>query len=212
MTVDAASVKKLRDQTGAGFLNCQKALLESKGDFDKARAWLKQKDLSRAGGKAHRIAREGVVASYIHGQGRVGVLVEVNSETDFAARNSAFQRFVKNLSLHIAAMNPLWVDESDLPEEVKVKEKAIFEEKAKMKANNSEVAKKISEGLYKKWLSEVCLLEQEFVNPDVEKKETVSSALKGLISLLGENVIIRRFSRFALGEGEIKNDEQSKNQ
>lgn len=209
MTTAAADVKRLRDETGSGFLNCKKALLESNGDFNKAKEWLKRKDLSRAVGKAHRIAREGIVASYIHGQGKVGVLVEVNSETDFAAKNTAFQKFVKNLSLHIAAMNPIWLDESDLPEEVKIKEKAIFEEKAKVKTKNSETAKKISEGLYKKWLSEVCLLEQEFVNPDAEKKETVSSALKSLISLLGENVVIRRFSRFALGEVASTNVEKS---
>ena len=207
MSVNAESVKKLRQQTGAGFLNCKKALEESKGDFDKAIQWLKKKDLSRSDGKAHRIASEGVVASYIHGQGRVGVLLEVNSETDFAARNSEFQKFVKNLTLHIAAMNPLWVNETNIPEEVKTNEKNLFEEKARAKTNNLETAKRISEGLYKKWLTEVCLSHQEFVNPDAEKKENVLSALKNLISKLGENVIIRRFSRFSLGEGIEKKEE-----
>ena len=207
MSVNAESVKKLRQQTGAGFMNCKKALEESKGDFGRAIQWLKKKDLSHSAGKAHRIASEGVVASYIHGQGRVGVLVEVNSETDFAARNKEFQKFVKNLTLHIAAMNPLWVNETDIPEKIKSSEKNLFEEKAKTKAKNEETAKRISEGLYKKWLTEVCLSHQEFINPDAEAKESVLSALKKLISKLGENVIIRRFSRFSLGEGIEKKEE-----
>ena len=211
MSVNAESVKKLRQQTGAGFMNCKQALEESQGDFDKAIQWLKKKDLSHSAGKAHRVASEGMVASYIHGQGRVGVLVEVNSETDFAARNSEFQKFVKNLTLHIAAMNPLWLNEEDIPEEIKASEKSIFEEKAKAKAKNEEIAKKISEGLYKKWLIEVCLFHQEFVNPDAETKESVFSAMKNLVSKLGENVVIRRFSRFSLGEGiEKKEDDFAK--
>lgn len=207
MSVSAKDVQKLRQQTGAGFMNCKNALVESSGDFDKAIQWLRKKDLSRSAKKAHRTALEGAVASYIHGQGKIGVLVEVNSETDFAARNQEFQKFVENLTLHIAAMNPLWLDETSIPEEVKQKEKKLFEEKAREKTKNSSVTEKISEGMYKKWLSEVCLLQQEFVNPDAETKESVSAALKKVISKLGENVVIRRFVRFSLGEGLEKTEE-----
>ena len=207
MSVSASDVKKLRHQTGAGFMNCKNALEESGGDFDRALQWLRKKDLSRSAGKSHRIALEGAVASYIHGNGKIGVLVEVNSETDFAARNQEFRKFVENLTLHIAAMNPLWLDEEHIPEETRKKEKELFKEKASEKAKDNSLTEKISEGLYKKWLSEVCLLHQEFVNPDAESKESVSSALKNLISRLGENVVIRRFARYSLGEGMEKKEE-----
>ena len=201
MSVSAENVKKLRLQTGAGFMNCKKALQASQGDFKKALLWLKKKDLSRSAGRSHRLAAQGAVTSYIHAEGRIGVLLEVNSETDFAARNKEFQQFTKNLTLHIAAMNPLYLDEAHIPLALKKQEKSLFTEKAARKAKTPEIAEKISSGLYKNWLKEVCLLQQEFVNPDADKKETVLEALNSLISRLGENVIIRRFSRFALGEG-----------
>lgn len=207
MSVSAENVKKLRLQTGAGFMNCKKALQESQGDFAKAILWLKKKDLSRSASRSGRQAAQGTVISYIHGEGRIGVLLEVNSETDFAARNQEFQQFAKNLSLHIAAMNPLWLNEDHIPEIIKSQEKSLFAEKAAVKAKTPEIAEKISTGLYKTWLKEVCLLQQEFINPNTVKKETVLEALNSLISRLGENVVIRRFVRFALGEGIQTNKE-----
>ena len=202
MTAQAAEIKKLREKTGAGFLNCKKALSESGGDFEAALEWLKRKDLARAGGKASRAAGEGAVASYIHGAGKSGVLTEVNCETDFAARNTAFQKFVKHLNLHIAAMTPLYIDEADMPEEERQKEKALCDKRAAELGKPPAAAHKIACGMYEKRLSQICLLRQEFVHPEADpaKKETVSAALKRLISLLGENVVIRRFVVFALGE------------
>ena len=200
--VSIAEIKKLREKTGAGFLNCKKALSESAGDLETAVEWLRKKDLARAGGKARRAACEGAVASYIHGGGTSGVLTEVNCETDFAARNAAFQKFVKHLNLHIAAMTPLYIDEADIPEEERQKEKALCDKRAAELGKPPATAKKIAEGMYEKRLAEVCLLRQEFVHPEADQalKETVSAALKRLISLLGENVVIRRFVVFALGE------------
>ena len=196
----ALEVKKLRQKTGAGFMDCKQALDSSGNNFDKALDWLKKKGLSTAEKKMGRSAVEGLVASYIHGPGRVGVLLEVNSETDFVARNESFKSFVKDLSLHITAMSPLYVREADIPRQVKEKEKQLFEEQALPKAKNKELAGKIAKGLYKKWLADVCLEQQEFVREKSEKKQTVEQALKDIISRTGENIVIRRFARFALGE------------
>ena len=198
--IQALEIKKLRQQTGAGIMDCKQALQASGNNLNKALDWLKKKGLSTASKKAGREAGEGLIASYIHGKGRVGVLLEVNSETDFVARNEQFQSFVKALSLHIAAMNPLYVQEQDIPESVKEKEKNIFENQAQSKAKNKEIAHRIAIGLYGKWLGEVCLLKQEFVREGAENKQTVEQALKDLISRIGENIVIRRFVRFALGE------------
>jgi len=208
MFVSAEQVKKLRQQTGAGIMDCKKALKESNNDFTKAIEWLRKQDLSRVSKASSRIAREGIVASYIHGEGRIGVLVEVNSETDFVARNKEFQNFVKALSLHIVAMNPIYIREEAIPVEIKDQEKSIFLSQAKEKRKNERATQQIAEGLYKKWLEEVCLLNQIFVRQDSEKKETVSVALNQIISKVGENIVIRRFVRFALGE-EIKKEPSS---
>ena len=196
----AQEVKKLRQKTGAGFMDCKQALEASNNDFHEALAWLKKKGLSTAAKKSDRKAVEGLISSYIHGEGRIGVLLEVNSETDFVARNENFKAFVRQLSLHIAAMHPLYVKESDIPEETKAKESKIFKEQALSKAKKPEVADRIAEGLYKKWLEEVCLLNQEFVRESQESKQTIEQALNDLISKIGENIIIRRFVRFSLGE------------
>ena len=201
MSISAEQVKKLRQQTGAGIMDCKVALKESDNNLAKAIEWLRKQDLSRVLKKADRVTSEGVVASYIHGEGRIGVLIEVNSETDFVAKNKEFQDFVKDLSLHIAAMNPTYVKEEDISSPVREKEKEIFSSQAKEKKKNEKATQLIAEGLYKKWLSESCLLNQEFVRQNSEKKETVSSALTQLISKMGENITIRRFTRFALGEG-----------
>jgi len=196
----ANQVKLLRQETGAGFMSCKEALLASDNDFDKAKQWLRKKGLSTAAKKSSRQASEGMVFSYIHGEGRLGVLIEVNSETDFAARNEHFKTFVRQLSLHIAAMNPLYVKEEDIPSEIIQKEKSLCKEQAKAKTKNEKVVDNVSEGLYKKWLEQVCLSHQEFVRDSEEKKQKVEEALKDLIARLGENVVIRRFVRFVLGE------------
>ena len=198
----AQEVKKLRQETGAGFLNCKQAL-ESSKDFQSAIDWLKKKGLSQALKKSQRQAKEGLVFSYIHGEGRMGVMLEVNSETDFVSRNDQFKKFVKDLALHIVAMNPLYIKEEDIPPELLEKEKSIFLEQARSK--NPKMAERISEGLYKKWLGEKCLLYQEFVRESSESKQTVETALKSLIALVGENIVIRRFVRFVLGETNAKN-------
>lgn len=201
----ALDVKKLRQQTGAGIMDCKQALQASDNNFDKAKDWLKKKGLSLAAKKSGRKAVEGMVASYIHGNGRIGVLLEVNSETDFVARNEDFKTFVKELSLHIAAMQPLYLREEDVPEEVKNKEKQIFQEQALSKSKNKEVVDRIAGGLYDKWLREVCLLKQEFVRERADQKQTMEQALKDLIARVGENILIRRFVCFVLGETEQKN-------
>ncbi|MCY4321594.1 MAG: translation elongation factor Ts [Bdellovibrionaceae bacterium] len=196
----AQEVKKLRQKTGAGFMDCKKALESCDNDLEKALIWLKKKGLSTVAKKSGRKAVEGLIFSYIHGNGRLGVLLEVNSETDFVARNEKFKNFVKQLSLHILAMEPLYIKENDIPEELKVEEKKVFNNQALLKSKKPEIAQKISEGLYKKWLEEICLLNQEFVRENQESKQTIEKALNELISQLGENIVIRRFVRFALGE------------
>lgn len=196
--IQAKEVQKLRRRTGAGIMDCKQALQASGGSFSQALDWLKKKGLSSAEKKAGRQAGEGLVASYIHGAGRAGVLVEVNSETDFVARNERFKSFVKALCLHITAMRPLYIQEKDIPESEREKEKTLFKERAM--AKNASSAGRMAEGLYKKWLSEVCLLSQEFVREGGEAKQTVQQALNDLIAQTGENIVIRRFSRFALGE------------
>ncbi len=198
--IQALEVKKLRQKTGAGIMDCKQALQASNSDFNKAVDWLKKKGLSAIVKKADRTTDEGLIASYIHGKGRMGVLLEVNSETDFVARNEGFQSFVKELSLHIAAMRPIYIGERSIPENVREKERKIFEEQALSKTNNKQKAPQIAEGLYKKWLAEVCLLNQEFVRESAKPRQTVEQALNDLAARVGENIVIRRFVRFALGE------------
>ena len=190
-------VKELRQKTGAGFMDCKEALEASKS-LQEAVEWLKKKGLSKALKKSSRQASEGLIFSYIHGEGRIGVMLEVNSETDFVSRNDQFKKFVKELSLHIAAMSPAYIKEEDIPPSLIEKERAVFIEQAKLK--NPKKAEQISQGLYKKWLAENCLLNQDFVRESSPNKQTVEEALKSLIALLGENIVIRRFVRFVLGE------------
>lgn len=201
MSSAAEKVKELRRRTGAGIMNCKKALQESDNDLDRAVTWLRKNSLSQALKKAGRQAKEGVVASYIHGGGRIGVLLEVNSETDFVARNEDFQNFVTDLRLHIAAMSPSYIKEEDVPSHLMEKEKQLFDKQAQTKSKDPKVTERISNGLYKKWLETVCLLNQEFVRQNQEgPKETVGEALTQLSAKVGENIVIRRFVRFALGE------------
>lgn len=196
--ITANLVRELREKTSAGMLDCKKALEETNGDFDKAIEWLRTKGITKAEKKAGRVAAEGMVHAYIHGGNRVGVLIEVNSETDFVARNEQFQNLVKDLALHIAAMSPRYVKMDEIPAEVRDEEKRVLMAKAKEEGKKPEMIEKIVEGQLKKWASEICLLDQKFVkNPD----KTVDQMLKEAIATIGENIVVRRFVRYELGEG-----------
>ncbi|HEX4923521.1 MAG TPA: translation elongation factor Ts [Bdellovibrionales bacterium] len=205
MSISATAVKDLREKTGAGMMDCKKALAETGGDFEQAVEWLRKKGLSAAAKKAGRVAAEGQVQAYIHGEGRIGVLVEVNSETDFVARTEQFQAFVKDVAMHIAAANPLVVTAEELPADLVAKERNILAATAKEQGKKPEFIEKIVEGQIKKWQAEKCLLSQAFVkNPDL----TVQQLLTETIAKIGENIVIRRFVRFELGEGiEKKKDD-----
>jgi elongation factor Ts len=188
-------VKQLREKTNAGFMDCKRALAESGGDLEKAEAILRAKGMASAGKKASRATKEGIVASYIHLQGKVGVLVEVNCETDFVARNENFRDFVKNITLHIAAAHPLYVNREQVSSKIVEAERAVYEVQVKGKPAN--VVSKIVEGKLDKFYSTVCLLEQAFIkNPD----QTIKELLNAKIAELGENIVIRRFTRYLVGE------------
>jgi elongation factor Ts len=196
--ITASLVKELRERTNAGMLDCKKALEESQGNFDKAIEWLRAKGLSKAAKAAGRVAAEGTVSSYIHGGGRIGVLVEVNSETDFVARNEEFQRFVGDVAMHIAALGPRYVNQTEIPEDEVKKEREILRAKAIEEGKKPEFIDKILDGQIKKWAAEICLMEQKFVkNPD----KTVKDYQTELVAKIGENIVVRRFTRFELGEG-----------
>lgn len=176
-------------------MDCKRALAESGGDLEKAEAILRKKGIASAGRKASRVTKEGIVASYIHLQGKVGVLVEVNCETDFVARNEKFREFVKNITLHIAAAHPLYVSRADVPGNLIEAEREIY--KAQVKDKPEDVLNKIVEGKLDKFFGTVCLLEQAFIkNPD----QTIEDLLKSKIAELGENFVIRRFTRYLVGE------------
>jgi elongation factor Ts len=193
--MDPQLVKQLREKTNAGFMDCKKALAESAGDLEKAEAYLRTKGIASAGKKASRATKEGIVASYIHLQGKVGVLVEVNCETDFVAKNENFRNFVKDITLHIAAAHPLYVSREEVPAKSVESERAIYAAQVTGKPEN--VVSKIIEGKLDKFYSTVCLLEQGFIkNPDQTIKELISAK----IAELGENIVIRRFTRYLMGE------------
>ena len=188
-------VKQLRDKTNAGIMDCKRALAETGGDLEKAEAVLRTKGIAGASKKASRATKEGIVASYIHLQGKVGVLVEVNCETDFVAKNEKFREFVKDITLHIAAAHPLYVNREEVPAQLIESERAIYEAQVKGKPEN--VIAKIVGGKLDKFYSTVCLMEQGFIkNPDQTVKELVSTK----IAELGENIVIRRFTRYLVGE------------
>ena len=190
--IDPKLVKQLREKTNAGFMDCKRALVESGGDLEKAETILRTKGIATAAKKATRATKEGIVASYIHLQGKVGVLVEVNCETDFVARNENFREFVKDITLHIAAAHPLYVSRADVPGNLIEAEREIY--KAQVQGKPAQVADKIVEGKLEKFYSTVCLLEQGFIkNPDV----TISDLLNSKIAELGENIVIRRFVRYS---------------
>ena len=198
MAVSAETVKELRNMTGAGILDCKKALEEAEGDLEKAIDLLKKRNQAVAVKKLSREAKDGLVSSYVHDGGRIGVLVEINSETDFVARSEAFAAFVKEICLQIAAMAPLYVNRTEVPADVLAKQKEIF--LAQMEGINkpAPVLEKIVEGKLAKWYGEVCLVDQTYIRDD---SKTVQDLLPDVIGRCGENVRIRRFTRYALGEG-----------
>ncbi len=199
--VTASMIKELREQTSSGMADCKKALVECDGDLDKAVEYLRKKGLAKAAKKTGRIATEGLVSSYIHGDGRIGVLVEINCETDFVARNEDFQKFAEEVSLQIAAMNPQFVTQDEIPPDLLEKERSIRTETVKQLGKPEQVAKKIVEGQIGKWMKEICLIDQPWVKED---KKSIHDLVQELIAKLGENIKIRRFVRFELGEGLAK--------
>lgn len=204
MSISATDVRELREKTGAGMMDCKRALEETKGNFEQAVDWLRAKGLSKAAKKAGRVAAEGLVTSYIHAGGRIGVLLEVNSETDFVARNEEFQGFCRDVAMHIAALGPQFVQQTDIDEGTRDREKSVLKAKAIEEGKKPEFLEKILEGQIKKWAAEICLMDQKFVkNPD----KTVGEMLHDLIAKIGENLVIRRFNRFELGEGIDKKKE-----
>jgi len=193
--IDPKTVKQLREKTNAGMMDCKRALEEAGGDLAKAETILRTKGIASAGKKASRVTKEGIVASYIHLQGKVGVLVEVNCETDFVAKNENFRGFVKDITLHIAAAHPLYVGREDVPATLVEAEREIY--KAQVTGKPANVVEKIVDGKLDKFYSTVCLLEQGFIkNPDV----TIKDLLNSKIAELGENIVIRRFTRYLVGE------------
>ena len=193
--ISPAQVKELRDKTNAGMMDCKKALTEAEGDLAKAEEILRKKGIARADSKSSRVAKEGSIASYIHLQGKVGVLVEINCETDFVAKNEIFREFVKDITLHIAASHPLYVSREQVPESLLQAERGIFA--AQVTGKPANIVDKIVDGKIEKFYSTLCLLEQAFIkNPDITIKDLVSSK----IAELGENIVIRRFTRYMVGE------------
>lgn len=199
MQISARQVQDLRAKTGAGIMDCKKALAESEADFGKAVEYLRKKGLSAAAKKAHRIASEGAVGSYIHAGGKIGVMVEVNCETDFVARNTDFQQFVKDLAMHVAASSPDFVSREEIPKHQVDKEREILKAQVEEQGKKPpEIMDKIVTGRLEKFFKENCLLEQPFVK-DPEK--SITDYLNEIVAKIGEKIVVRRFVRFQLGEG-----------
>jgi elongation factor Ts len=195
-TITAEMVRDLREKTGAGMMDCKRALVETGGDADKAVAVLRERGLAAAAKKAGREAREGLIASYIHTGGRVGSLVEVNCETDFVARNEDFQRLVRDIAVQVAGLNPRYVDADHIPEEVLAAKKAELGADPTTATRPAEIREKIVDGQLKKWFKEVCLLDQPFRDEEFDVRELITRR----IATIGENIVVRRFARFQLGE------------
>lgn len=201
--VSASMVKELREKTGAGMMDCKKALTETGGDFDKAEEFLRKKGITAAGKKAGRVAAEGLVGTYVHG-GKIGVLVEINCETDFVARNEDFQALVKEIAMHVAAASPAYVRREEIPAEVVEKEKEIQREQLKAAKKPEAMWEKILVGKLEKFYETVCLVDQLWVKDDKKKiKDVITEA----VAKIGENITIRRFVRFQVGEGIEKKKE-----
>jgi elongation factor Ts len=204
MAISAAQVKELREKTGAGMMDCKKALQEANGDMDKAVEILREKGLAAAEKKAGRIAAEGLVESYIHAGGRIGVLVEVNCETDFVAKNADFQAFVKDIAMQIAAMAPKYVRREEVPAEEVEKEREILRTQALNEGKPEHIVDKMVAGRLEKYFQQVCLLEQPFIK---DGDKTIDQLVKEQIARIGENISIRRFVRYELGEGLEKRED-----
>ncbi len=200
--ISAKMVKELRDRTGATFLGCKQALEETNGDYEKATDILRIKGLAKADKKAGRATPEGIVASYIHAGGKIGILVEINCETDFVARNDEFQNFAKEISMQIAANKPSYVSRDDVPGEVLEKEKEIFKAQVIESGKPEKIAEKIVNGKIDKFFEEKCLMEQPYIR---EPKIKVEELLKALVAKVGENIVVSRFTRYQLGQS---NEEQ----
>lgn len=198
MEISMELVKDLRQRTGAGVMDCRTALQEAKGNIEGAIDYLRRKGLATAAKKAGRIATDGLVSSYIHAGGKIGVLVEINCETDFVARTEDFQTFVKNIAMQIAAANPQYIRREEVPAEVLEKERQIYRTQAMDSGKPEKVIDKIVDGKLERFYSEVCLLEQTYIK---DSEQTVREVLEAMIAKIGENISIRRFARFQLGEG-----------
>jgi len=197
MAIDMDAVKELRHRSGAGVLDCKKALQECDGDIDKAVDYLREKGLAKAAKKAGRTASEGVVFSYIHTNGKIGTLVELNCETDFVARTDEFKELGKEIAMHIAAAAPLYISVDDIPAEDLKREKEIYKAQALEEGKPEHIVEKIAEGRLAKFYEETCLLEQKYIR-DPEKK--IKDLIIEKIAVLGENIVVRRFARFSIGE------------
>lgn len=196
MEITAAMVKELRDKTNVGMMDCKKALNDTGGDMEKAVDLLRQKGLAKAAKRAGREATEGMVQSYIHAGGKIGVLLEVNCETDFAAKSEDFSEFVKNVALHIAASNPLAISPEEIPQDVQERERAIYTAQAKESGKPDNIVEKMVEGKMRKFYEEAALLNQAYVkDPD----KTIQDYLNELVASIGEKIMIRRFTRYQLG-------------
>ncbi len=202
--ISAGLVKELREKTGVGMMECKKALVEADGDLDKAVNILRERGLANAEKKSGRIAAEGVVASYIHGGGRIGVLVEVNIETDFAAKNEDFLTYVKDIAMQIAASKPEYIKREQVPAEVIENEKAILRTQALNEGKPEKVVDKMVEGRIEKYYKQVCLMDQAYIrNPDISVQQLTNE----IIAKIGENISVRRFTRYEMGEGLQKREE-----
>jgi elongation factor Ts len=198
MEVTATQIKELRERTGAGMADCKKALVECSADMEKSIDYLRKKGLAKAAKKAGRAATEGLVSHYIHGNGRIGVLLEVNCETDFVARNEDFMAFCREVGMQIAAMNPGYVHKDEVPADAVAREKAIRIEQAATSGKPAQVVEKMVDGQISKWLKEICLMDQPWVKDD---KKSIHDLQQELVAKLGENIQVRRFTRYELGEG-----------
>ena len=198
MAITAAQVKELREATGVGMMECKKALTETNGDFDKAMEWLRKKGIASAEKKAGRVAAEGVVESYIHMGGKIGVMIEVNCETDFVAKTPEFKSFVRDIAMHIAAANPKYLNREEVPTEILDKEREILRAQALNEGKPEKIVDRMVEGRVEKYYKENCLVDQQFVkNPDL----TITQYVNERIQTTGENIKIRRFVRYEMGEG-----------
>jgi len=198
MPINAQDISKLRNQTGAGMMDCKKALEETGGDFDKAIEELRKRGVAKAAKRADKIAAEGIVESYIHAGGKIGVLAEVNCETDFVAQTDVFKSLVKDIVMHIAAAAPIYLNKEDVSPELVEKEKDVYREQLKNEGKPNDIIEKILEGKLEKFYSEICLLKQAFIK---NEDQTIGDLLTEKSAEIGEKVVIRRFVRYELGDG-----------